>query len=135
LPYFLPHYLGDKCPTFDFLVELVGTGRRTPFFVVQVRATRKAFTQRHQPPRLQVGIAAAEVRTMAAYPAPTYGVAVHEIEERAFVIAIDGTTRHGIASVTTAHELDCRTLLRLWKEVRAFWAGRAMTRKTSLFTN
>ena len=29
-PYFDPHPLGEKCPTFDFLVELVGAGTSTP---------------------------------------------------------------------------------------------------------
>ena len=28
LPFFLPHFLGEKCPRFDFLVELVGVGER-----------------------------------------------------------------------------------------------------------
>jgi hypothetical protein len=135
LPFFLPHYLGDKCPTFDFLVELVGAGRRTPFFFAQVRATRKAFTKAHDPPRLQVGVSAEDVRTMAAYPAPTYVLAVHEGEERAFVISVHGRMRDGIASVTTAHELDCATLRRLWDEVLAFWKGRRMGRKRSSFTN
>jgi hypothetical protein len=26
IPYFWPHYLGEKCETFDFWVELVGAG-------------------------------------------------------------------------------------------------------------
>lgn len=40
LPYFWPHYLGEKCETFDFLVELVDAGEKTPFFFVQVKGTR-----------------------------------------------------------------------------------------------
>ena len=30
MPYFDAHFLGDKCPTFDFLVELIGAGERRP---------------------------------------------------------------------------------------------------------
>lgn len=31
LPYFWPHFLGEKCETFDFLVELIDAGEKTPF--------------------------------------------------------------------------------------------------------
>jgi hypothetical protein len=36
LPYFWPHFLGEKCETFDFLVELIDAGEKTPFFFVQI---------------------------------------------------------------------------------------------------
>ena len=39
-PYFDPHPLGEKCPTYDFLVELVNAGDSVPYFFVQVKATR-----------------------------------------------------------------------------------------------
>jgi hypothetical protein len=34
LPYFDPHPLGEKCPTFDYLVELLGTGNAPAYFFV-----------------------------------------------------------------------------------------------------
>jgi len=40
-----------------------------------------------------------------------------------------------IPSITTAHELTCQTLRRLWDEVRAFWQGRDMSRSSSSFVN
>ena len=49
LPYFWPHYLGEKCPTFDFLVELLDAGEKTPFFLVQVKVTRKEYTEARSP--------------------------------------------------------------------------------------
>ena len=55
LPYFWPHYLGEKCETFDFLVELVDAGEKTPFFFVQVKSTRKSLTK-GAPPRLRVEV-------------------------------------------------------------------------------
>ncbi len=33
LPYFWPHYLGEKCETFDFLVELVDAGEKDTFLL------------------------------------------------------------------------------------------------------
>jgi hypothetical protein len=135
LPYFWPHYLGDKCPTFDFLVELVDAEERTPFFFVQVKTTRKAFTRKQTPPRLRVEVSEQDIRRMVHYPAPTYVLGVHEVEERAFLISVHGTMSEAIPSMTTAHELTCETLRQLWHEVRAFWRDRDMSRSESAFCN
>src|SRR3982750_4125828 len=88
LPYFWPHYLGEKCETFDFLVELIDAGEKTPFFFVQVKTTRKEFTRTQTPPRLRVEVSEKDIRRMVAYPAPTYVVGVHADEERAFIISV-----------------------------------------------
>ena len=135
LPYFWPHYLGEKCPTFDFLVELVGAGERTPFFFVQVKSTRKAYTTTQTPPRLRRDVSAGDVRRMSTFPAPTYVVGVHEADERAFVVSVHGETSEAMTSITTGHELGCETLKCLWDEVREFWRGRDMTRTESRFLN
>ena len=134
-PYFWPHFLGEKCETFDFLVELVDAGAMTPFFFVQVKTARKEFHRSQQPPRLPVTVLERDVRRMVAYPAPTYVVGVHEVEERAFVIAVHGGMSETITSLTTAHELTADTLLRLWDEVREFWRVRQMAQSTSSFLN
>jgi hypothetical protein len=135
LPYFWPHYLGQKSQTFDFLVELIDAGETTPFFFVQVKSTRKEFTKAQVPPRLRVEVPERDVRRMVAYPAPTYIVGVHTGEERAFIISIHGNMSAAISSITTEHELTCETLKRLWDEVLAFWRTRDMTRPTSAFLN
>jgi hypothetical protein len=135
LPYFWPHYLGEKCETFDFLVELVDAGERTPFFFVQVKTTHKELTKSQTPPRLRIEVSERDVRRMVAYPAPTYVVGVHAEEERAFIVSVHGGMTEAIPSITTAHELTCETLRRLWEEVRAFWEGREMSRSGSSFAN
>lgn len=134
-PYFWPHYLGEKCQTFDLLVELVDAAEMTPFFFVQVKSTRKPYTTRRTPPRLRIGVSAADGRRMAAFPAPTYVVGVHEGDERAFLVSVPGGMREAIPSVTTGHELTCDTLGLLWHEVLGFWQARDMTRTASRFTN
>ena len=72
---------------------------------------------------------------MAAYPAPTYVIGVHEEEERAFVVSIHGTMNQAIASITTSYELNCETLKQLWDEVREFWQRRETNRSMSRFAN
>ena len=133
LPYFWPHFLGEKAQTFDFLVELVDAGDKTPFFFVQVKGTRQGYTKREN--RLDVVVSANDILHMVSFPAPTYVVGVHEREERAFVISVHGTMDEAISSITTGHELTPDTLQRLWDEVRGFWHGRDMSRQTSHFTN
>jgi hypothetical protein len=135
LYYFWPHYLGEKAQTFDFLVELVEAGEKTPFFLAQVKSTRKEFTATQTPPRLRVEVPENDVRRMVAYPAPTYVIGVHVEQERAFIISVHGAMAQAIPSITTAHELTPETLLRLWEEVRSFWQGRDMARPTSSFLN
>src|SRR5438046_2376896 len=98
LPYFDAHFLGDKCPTFDFLVELVGSGQTPPYFFVQVRATREGYTAAN-PRRLRVKVAGRDVRKLVLFPAPTYVVGVDEPGELAYVIALYGTMKKGIASL------------------------------------
>ena len=132
-PYFWPHYLGEKCQTFDFLVELVDAGEKTPIFIAQVKSTRQKVNRAR--PRLRVKVGKKDVRRMAAYPAPTYVIGVHEDEERTFVISVHGAMSEAIPSITTDHELTCDTLKGLWDEVREFWLGRDMTRPTSRFLN
>lgn len=135
MPYFWPHFLGEKCETFDFLVELIDAGDKTPFFFVQVKTTRKEFTRTQTPPRLIVGVSEKDVRRMVAYPAPTYVVGVHEDEERAFIVSVHGTMSQAIPSITTAYELSDGTLKRLWDEVREFWRGHEMAQPMSSFLN
>jgi hypothetical protein len=134
-PYFVTRPLGDKCPTFDLLVKLVGAGHRTPFFFAQVKATRRGYTKWDAQPRLRVAVSSKDVRRMVLWPAPTYVVAVDEEQERAFIVGVYGKMREPITSVTTANELNCRTLKRLWDEVKAYWRERNMGHKHSCFTN
>ncbi len=135
LPYFWPHFLGEKCETFDFLVELIDAGEKTPFFFVQVKTTRKEYTRTQTPPRLRIEVSEKDIKRMSAFPAPTYVVGVHEVDEREFVIAVHSEMREAIPSITTGHELAGETLKQLWDEVREFWQARDMTRPTSHFLN
>src|SRR5207249_2548420 len=64
LPYFWPHYLGEKYETFDFLDELVDAGEKTPFFLAQVKTTGKEYTKTQTPPRLRVEVSEKDVRRM-----------------------------------------------------------------------
>ena len=133
LPYFWPYFLGEKAQTFDFLVELVDAGEKTPFFFVQVKGTQQEYTKKEK--RLEVGVPSHDILRMVSFPAPTYVVGVHEREERAFIISVHGMMNRALTSIITGHELTPDTLRLLWEEVRGFWHGRDMSRQNSHFTN
>jgi len=132
LPYFLPHFLGDKCPLFDAFVELVGAGDKTPFFFAQVKATREGYNKKG---RLKVEVKKSDVIGMVQYPAPTYVIGIDEVQEKAYIVAVHGDMNKKISSLSTAHELNCATLKHLWDEVQDYWKDKDMTQKTSRFVN
>jgi len=88
LPYFVAHFLGDKCPLFDALVELVGAGDNTPFFFAQVKSTREGYNSNG---RLKVAVKKQAVVSMVKYPAPTYVIGIDERDEKAYIVAVHGT--------------------------------------------
>jgi len=117
---FRPHFLGEKYPTLDFLVELVGaTGSLVPYFFVQAKATTQGFTKR--PRNLRVHVSEVDMRRLVAYTARPYTIGVDAAREEGFIIAaITGGPRR-IPSLTTRHPLNQATLQLLYDEVPLFW--------------
>src|SRR5262245_23487334 len=89
-PLFRPCHLGEKFPTLDFLVELVGLPEgREAYFFVQVKATTRGLT-RGQPARLRVSVLQHDIDRMLVYPGPTYVVGVDCRAERAYIASVNG---------------------------------------------
>src|SRR5260221_690622 len=99
-PYFVPYFLGEKAETFDFMVELVDAGDRTPYFFAQVRTTQKGYTRKN-PRRLKVGMSATEVELLALKPAPTYLVGVDEPGDVGYLVGILEGMNTAISSIPT----------------------------------
>lgn len=77
-PCFRPRFLGDKFPTFDYLVEVVD--RPAFCFFVQVKATTLGYTTHDR--RLRVQVTQDDIDRMVACPAPTYVVGIDVKEEK-----------------------------------------------------
>jgi Domain of unknown function (DUF4365) len=133
-PYFDPHPLGEKCPTFDYLVELIGAGASTPYFLAQVKTTKQGHTKGAMD--LKVKIKAKYVQMMVRCPIPTYLIGVDEPAARAYIVSIHGGLSRAISSMPTTYPLDCDNLKRLWDEVRTYWQslGVKARSKTSVFS-
>lgn len=118
-PIFRPQFLGDKWPTVDFLVELLGAGTTTPYFFVQVKATREGYTSREN--RLKVQVTERKVRELASYSAPTYIVGIDEVRERGYFVSANGENLASLSSLSTSFPINKNNRKALWREVNNFW--------------
>src|ERR1043165_6614064 len=118
-PYFDVHSLGEKCPTFDYLVELINAKGSVPYFLAQVKSTRKGFTKKRH--RLLVQVDEEDVQRMLLCPFPTYLIGVDEPNDRAYVVSIHGNISGSIASMPSKYPLTAKNLRKLWEEVTAYW--------------
>jgi hypothetical protein len=134
LPYFDPHPLGEKCPTYDFLVELVGTGGSNPYFLAQVKSTRKSGTKGTAD--LKVQVKAKDVQPMVRCPIPTYLIGIDEPAAKAYIVSVHGILKGTISSIPTSYPLDAVNLRILRDEVRAHWQilSQSSNSKSSAFT-
>lgn len=117
---FRPQFLGDKWPAVDYIVELRGhSPTLTPYFFVQVRATRQGYTQKNN--RLKIGFSQSDAHKLAALPAPTYLVGIDEIDEKGYIIAVGQARSSGLSSMSTQFPLNQETQELLWQEVSNYW--------------
>lgn len=128
IPYFDPHLLGEKFPTYDLLVELTGGAGTRPYFLAQVKSTRSGGGKRVADLRVQ--LKAKDVKAMLVCPIPTYLIGVDEREEVAYIVSIHGKIKGGISSIPTAYPLDRGNLRILRDEVWAYWKTLAVSAKS-----
>jgi hypothetical protein len=128
-PFFRPRFLGDKYPTFDYIVEVVD--RPEYFFFVKVKGTTLGYTAEEH--RLRVQVTQDDIQRMVACPAPTYVVGIDvNANDVGFLLSVN-EPRGNVASLTTQFRIDCRVLAQLKDEVIDFWSSRDMTLTGSRF--
>lgn len=128
-PLFRPRFLGDKFPTFNYIVEVVD--RPEYFLFVQVKATTRGYTR--NPVRLKVQVTQEDIDRMVACPAPTYVVGMDvTVPGCGFLLSVNEPRDH-VASLTTQFPIDCDILARLQEEVVAYWSCRDMVLRGSGF--
>ncbi len=133
LPYFDVHFLGEKFPTYDLLVELIGVTGSKPYFFAQVKSTRTA--GKSAKAKLKTQLKAEDVQAMLECPIPTYLIGVDERNEIAYIVSIHGSIEGGVASIPRTYPLDPGNLKILHDEVRTYWKTLASgsKSKTSAF--
>jgi len=117
-PFFRPRFLGDKFPTFDFLVELVG--KEAYFFFAQVKTTQQGYRPGKGVKRLRVNVSHEDVQRMVASPIPTYLVGMDEVQKVGYLLSLNEPRTSGLGGLPARHVIDCDNLQRLWHEVQIF---------------
>jgi hypothetical protein len=130
-PYFRPRFLGDRYPTFDFLVELVGS--EACFFFVQVKSTRQGYRRGRGTRRLRVNVSGEDVQRMVDSPIPAYVAGIDEPKKVGYLLSMNEPRQTGLGGIPARHPLNCGNLRRLWQEVQSFWASRDMVLAGSHF--
>jgi hypothetical protein len=132
-PYFLPHFLGAKAQTFDFLVGVIDPGQMPGFFFVQVRTTANGYTRKGR--NLRVKVSREEMERLGRYPAPAYVVGIDEpsMPVRGYMVSANDPTQGGLTSLSTRYPLNPTNLALLWNEVKGFWAGQTKALTHSVF--
>ena len=128
---FSPAHLGDKWPMADFVVELRNARPITPFFFVQVKATRLGYTRRAN--RLKVQVAQTSVLGLVSYPAPTYLVGIDDIDEKGYLVSVNSVNLTSLSSLSTAFPIDALNRQQLWNEVQAYWIALSLPKTASSF--
>jgi hypothetical protein len=133
-PYFRPQFLGDKHPTIDLFVELVGAnGPFTPYFLAQVKLTTLDFVG--PAAKLPVRVTPTKMAMLVKYPAPTYVIGIKDPEETGFIVAALPNGPRSIARMVTTHPLALeQTLSDLYDEVEQFWQNNVTLFSASRFT-
>ena len=129
---FRAFFLGEKKPTLDFMLELVGLTNRSAYCFVQVKTTAKGLKLRSK--TLKVGIKKRDVDRMVCYPGPTYIVGIDERNENAYIVSANEPVTKDLPSIPISYPLDCANLATLWKEVDDYWTSRDMILKKSVFS-
>lgn len=120
-PLFRAAPLGDKYPTVDFIVDVLGPKDVSRgFFFVQVKGTAAVGAAA----RLPVEVSAERFNRLVRLPAPTYLIGVDVVAYRCYLVAAHRTRRAKVASITRQYPLDDdQVRLNLYREVLSYWAG------------
>ena len=116
---FRPRHLGEKWPSSDFYVELVGLKEHF-FFIVQVKSTTQGFDKKGN---LKVKASKKKLQELNAYYCPTYLAGVDIDTEEVFLIAINKHKRKDISKLPTKFKLDNANRKLLYDDVKEFWVN------------
>jgi hypothetical protein len=125
-PLFRPYHLGEKFPTLDYLVELVGLpAARVAYFFAQVKATTQGITKK-PPLRLRISVSQSDIDRMLIYPGPTYVFGIDSEKEQAYVASVNGTAMRPIQGLPVTYPLNAANMRILWAEVEGYWKAKSM---------
>jgi hypothetical protein len=118
-PLFKPGFLGEKWPSIDYYVELLGVRGCNPFFFAQVKSTTRPLSDGTDV--IEINVNQKKCESLFRIPGPTYIVGVHEPAKKAYIRSVHGRPQKGIYRIPLEYELTPDNLKLLHREVREFW--------------
>jgi hypothetical protein len=132
--WFDSHFLGDKAPTKDFTVSLINPSSGEATFFAQVKATSKGYTGKGANRKLKVNVTRRDVSKLKQVTGPTYIAGIDTELEVGFLLAITDATADSLSGIPCRHRIDCKLIVKLWREIDRYWAKRNMRLKRSVFS-
>jgi len=114
---FRPRHLGEKWPTSDFYVELIGL-KKHYFFIVQVKSTSRGYDAQGN---LRIQASKKKLHKLNSYYCPTYLAGVDTDTEDVFMTAINKNKRKSISKMPVKFKLDQNSRKELFDEIIEFW--------------
>lgn len=130
---FRAHFMGDKMPGINLVVELLNSRNGIPLCVVQVKSTRLAHTGRGKKQRLPVVIPERAIKSLQHYGIPRYFVGVDEGTEEGYLLSANADLPPSLRGIPLRHRITDQSLLELWREVDNHWAQHAPVKFRSRF--
>jgi hypothetical protein len=127
-PLFRASHLGDKYPTVDLIIDILGRDDLTlSFFFAQIKATHQ---ESSADARLPIQVSLERYNRLVRLPAPTYVIGVDELSETSSLIAARKTRQTPLSSMTKRFSLKDEPIkIQLHREVADYWKKY----RTSLF--
>lgn len=114
---FRPRHLGEKWPSSDFYVELIGPKEHF-FFIVQVKSTSQGLDKSGN---LKVKATSKKIKELNSYYCPTYLAGVDVNNSNVFLIPINKAKRKDLNKLPTTFQLNSANRQLLFDDVKDFW--------------
>lgn len=116
---FRARHLGEKWPTSDFYIELIGPKEHF-YFIVQVKSTDQGINGAN---KLKIDIPKEKLHKLNEYYCPTYIAGVDVKTDKVYLFPINTKRRKGISGIPISYELDSVKRKKLFEDVKSFWTG------------
>jgi len=114
---FRPRHLGEKWPSSDFYVELIGPKEHF-FFIVQVKSTTQGLDTKGN---LKAKATSKKIKELNSYYCPTYIAGVDVNSSSVYLIPINKNKRKDLSKITTEFILNTANRQKLFDDVKDFW--------------
>jgi hypothetical protein len=114
---FRPRHLGEKWPSSDFYVELIGLKEHF-FFIVQIKSTAQGLDKNGN---LKIQASKKKIAELNSYYCPTYLAGVDVNTQSVYLIGINEDKQKNISKLPTVFKLDSNNRKLLFDDVKSFW--------------